>query len=167
MLVQVGMIVLYAAFVPVGLWLVSEAMWQHGAPFRYRVLALIGFGGVVTGVAGKNAIITGAGALCFVIGQLLVTRYVRGGKFQGWTVGGRKPARRSRRGQAAEAAPVAEGYAEGPAQPEYDYGDHDPADYAGYGAYEQPQFPQQPEYAPPYEGGELPQQGEFPQYSPD
>lgn len=103
------MLVLYVLFVPVGLWLLTEAMWQHGAPFRYRVLALIGFGGVVAGVALGNGITAGAGGLCFVIGQFLVTRSVRKGYYHGWTVrfGRKAKAKRSRHGRPAETAAAA------------------------------------------------------------
>ncbi|MGA4542156.1 hypothetical protein ACPA54_19415 [Uniformispora flossi] len=106
---QMGMLVLYVLFVPVGLWLVSEALWQQGAPFRYRVLALLGFGGVVAGVALGNGIIAGGGGVCFLAGQFLVTRHVRKGRPIGWTVGfGRKPApRRGRRRPETQAAPAA------------------------------------------------------------
>lgn len=101
-----GMLVLYVLFVPVGLWLVSEALWQQGAPFRYRVLALLGFAGVVAGVALGNGIIAGGGGLCFLAGQFLVTRHVRKGLPIGWTVPfGRKPTpRRGRRRPETEPA---------------------------------------------------------------
>lgn len=104
-----GMLVLYLLFVPVGLWLVSETLWQQCAPFRYRVLALVGFGGVVAGVALGNGIIAGGGGLCFLGGQFLVTRHVRKGLVIGWTVGfGRKPApRRGRRRPETDAAATA------------------------------------------------------------
>jgi hypothetical protein len=106
--VQLGLIVLYVLFVPVGVWLLTEAMWQHGAPFRYRVLAVFGFAGVVAGAALGNPIITGAGAFCFLLGQFLVTRYVRSGYYHGWTVRfGRKRARRSRHARAVEPAAAA------------------------------------------------------------
>lgn len=132
------MIVLYALFVPVGLWLLTEAMWQHGAPFRYRVLALLGFGGVVAGVAMGNAIVSGAGGVCFVIGQLLVTRQVRRGYYHGWTVRfGRKRARRARHGRPTQAdVPTDAGTQQFDA-----FGSPDPADYVGYGGYEQNDFP--------------------------
>ncbi|MDI2126156.1 hypothetical protein [Yinghuangia seranimata] len=104
---QVGMIVLYVLFVPVGLWLLTETMWQHGAPFRYRVLAVIGFAGVVFGVALGNGIVSAAGGFVFVVGQFLVTRYVRSGYYHGWTVsfGRKKVAKRGRRRSAEKAVP--------------------------------------------------------------
>lgn len=125
------MIVLYLLFVPVGLWLLTEAMWQHGAPFRYRVLALLGFIGVVAGVAVGNGLVSGAGGVCFVLGQLLVTRYVRSGYYHGWTVRfGRKRARRGRHGRPTpQAAAVA-------AEPTVEAG-ADEGFYAGYGDWQQ------------------------------
>lgn len=134
---QLGMIVLYVLFVPVGLWLLTEAMWQHGAPFRYRVLALIGFGGVVVGVAMGNSIVSGAGGVCFVVGQLLVTRQVRRGYYHGWTVRfGRKRARRARHGRPTPAEVAA---------------DPGTQDFVGYGEY-----PQYGAYEHAYEQGEFP-----------
>lgn len=142
---QLGMIVLYALFVPVGLWLVTEAMWQHGAPFRYRVLALVGFGGVVAGVAMGNAIVSGAGGVCFVVGQLLVTRQVRRGYYHGWTVRfGRKRARRGRHGKPTQ-APVA---VDAGTQDFVGYGE-----YPQYDAFEQREFPAEA-YDASYDTGE-------------
>ncbi|MEU8133354.1 hypothetical protein [Streptodolium elevatio] len=135
---SLGMVVLYALFVPVGLWLLTEAMWQHGAPFRYRVLALVGFGGVVAGVAMGNAIVSGAGGVCFVVGQLLVTRQVRRGYYHGWTVRfGRKRARRARHGR-----PTQTDVAAGASTQHFDaFDSQDPADFVGYGGYEQSDLP--------------------------
>ncbi len=158
------MLLLYVLFVPVGLWLVTEAMWQHGAPFRYRVLALAGFLGVVAGVALGSGVVSGAGGLVFVIGQLLVTRYVRSGYYHGWTVRfGRKRARRARHSRPTETAVEEPGY------DEYAYADHigqqdafggapvvDDA-FAGYDADQQSGFgqeiPEAPSYAPAYAPG--------------
>ncbi len=144
------MIVLYALFVPVGLWLLTEAMWQHGAPFRYRVLALVGFGGVVAGVAMGNAIVSGSGGVCFVLGQLLVTRQVRRGYYHGWTVRfGRKRARRARHGRPTPADAAAGVAADAGTQQFEAFDGPNPADFVGYGGYEQGGFAE-----PAYDAGE-------------
>lgn len=88
---QFALIGLYVLFAPVGLWLLTEVLWQHGAPFRYRVLAFLGFMGVVAGVAVHNPVVVGIGVLCFVIGQFLTTRHVRAGYHHGWTITGKRP----------------------------------------------------------------------------
>ncbi|MFI6979588.1 hypothetical protein ACIBSV_13485 [Embleya sp. NPDC050154] len=88
---QLGLVVLYILFVPIGLWLLTEVLWQHGAPFRYRVLAFVGFVGVAAGVGIKNPVLVGIGVFCFAVGQFLTTRYVRKAYHHGWTVSGRRP----------------------------------------------------------------------------
>lgn len=182
------MILLYVLFVPVGLWLLTEAMWQHGAPFRYRVLALAGFAGVVVGVAAASGVISGAGGLIFVIGQLLVTRYVRSGYYHGWTVRfGRKRARRARHGRPTETVVEEEpdyteysgygppegygdqaGYAAQPARFAADPADGDP--FAEYDAYRQSgfgqQIPEMPSHAPAYVGYDATPPGGFPGQDP-
>lgn len=180
------MILLYVLFVPVALWLLTEAMWQHGAPFRYRILALAGFGGVVVGVAAGNGIISGAGGLLFVIGQFLVTRYVRSGYYHGWTVRfGRKRARRARHGRPTEPVvreteypdsteysgygePVgfekAAGYAAQPGHFADDSVDDDP--FAEYDAYRESglasNIPEKPSHAPAYAGYDATPPGGYP-----
>jgi hypothetical protein len=89
--VQVGLVVLYILFVPIGLWLLTEVLWQHGAPFRYRLLAFIGFLGVPAGIAIHNPIVIGVGIFCFAVGQFLTTRYVRAAYHHGWTITGKRP----------------------------------------------------------------------------
>jgi hypothetical protein len=98
--VDIGHVVLYVLFALVALWLLTEALWQHGAPFRYRVLALFGFLAVVAGVAMGNLIAIGAGVFCFAVGQFLTTRHIRRGYHHGWTLGRRRAVGRSRHGRA-------------------------------------------------------------------
>ncbi|WP_406287339.1 hypothetical protein [Embleya sp. NBC_00896] len=88
---QFGLVVLYILFVPIGLWLLTEVLWQHGAPFRYRVLAFLGFLAVAAGVVIKNPVVVGIGAFCFAIGQFLTTRFVRRAYHHGWTITGKRP----------------------------------------------------------------------------
>ncbi|MEU0037384.1 hypothetical protein ABZ063_25890, partial [Streptomyces sp. NPDC006333] len=45
-----GLTVLYIAFGIVALWLLGEVLLQYKARLRYRLLAFVGFAGVVLGV---------------------------------------------------------------------------------------------------------------------
>jgi hypothetical protein len=94
---DLGQVALYILFALVGVWLLTEALWQHGAPFRYRLLALLGFFGVVAGVVVKSPIPSGIGLFLFAVGQFLTTRNLRGGYQNGWVMG-RKHSR-GRRGR--------------------------------------------------------------------
>ncbi|MFE7318571.1 hypothetical protein ACFU7T_36550 [Streptomyces sp. NPDC057555] len=154
-----GWTILYIAFALVGLWLLGEALFQHKAPLKWRLLALGGFLCVVVGVLIPSVIVIGLGAIAFAVGQTYVTLSVRRGYEEGWTIGGRpKPNRRRRarssRAPAAgpslqvselteETAPTAAGT--GPAP--------EPAGHDTHGAAHQAPYPPLPEPAVP---GEMP-----------
>ncbi|WP_438488458.1 hypothetical protein [Streptomyces sp. S186] len=92
-----GWTILYIAFALVALWLLGEVLFQNKAPLRWRLLALGGFLGVVTGVLLPSVIVIALGAVAFAVGQTYVTLSVRRGYTEGWTIGGRpKPGRRRR-----------------------------------------------------------------------
>ncbi|MGV4924300.1 hypothetical protein K2224_26150 [Streptomyces sp. BHT-5-2] len=92
-----GWTILYIAFALVALWLLGEVLFQNKAPLRWRLLALGGFLGVVTGVLLPSVVVIALGAVAFAIGQTYVTLSVRRGYTEGWTIGGRpKPNRRRR-----------------------------------------------------------------------
>lgn len=75
----VGHAVLYAAFAVVALWLFGELLLQHRAEPHWRALALLGFLGLVAGVATGSLPLIGVGVVAFGAGQFLVTRSVRTG----------------------------------------------------------------------------------------
>ncbi|AJC58984.1 hypothetical protein [Streptomyces sp. 769] len=92
-----GWTILYIAFGLVALWLLGEVLFQNKAPLRWRLLALCGFLGVVTGVLLPSVIVIALGGIAFAVGQTYVTLSVRRGYMDGWTIGGRpKPNRRRR-----------------------------------------------------------------------
>ncbi|WP_405832106.1 hypothetical protein [Streptomyces sp. NBC_01176] len=91
-----GLTVLYIAFGIVALWLLGEVLLQYKARLRYRLLAFVGFAGVVLGVLIPSVIVVGLGAAAFAVGQTYVTLSFRRGFAAGWAVGNR---------QAAEKAP--------------------------------------------------------------
>ncbi|MCZ0995769.1 hypothetical protein O1L44_25630 [Streptomyces noursei] len=92
-----GWTILYIAFGLVALWLLGEVLFQNKAPLRWRLLALCGFLGVVTGVLLPSVIVIALGGIAFAVGQTYVTLSVRRGYEDGWTIGGRpKPNRRRR-----------------------------------------------------------------------
>ncbi|RII18273.1 hypothetical protein DSC45_10180 [Streptomyces sp. YIM 130001] len=83
-----GWTVLYIAFGVVALWLLGEVLLQYKARLRWRLLAFVGFIGVVLGVLMPSIYVIGAGAITFAIGQTFVTLSFRRGFSTGWALGG-------------------------------------------------------------------------------
>ncbi|MEU6095463.1 hypothetical protein [Streptomyces sp. NPDC047079] len=103
-----GWTVLYIAFGIVALWLLGEVLLQYKARLRWRLLAFVGFLGVVFGVLIPSVLVIALGAAAFAVGQTYVTLSFRRGFAAGWAVrhrpregGGSK----RRRGQAAREEP--------------------------------------------------------------
>ncbi|MEU9209963.1 hypothetical protein AB0D27_18900 [Streptomyces sp. NPDC048415] len=96
-----GWTVLYIAFGVVALWLLGEVLLQYKARLRYRLLAFVGFLGVVLGVLMPSVVVIGLGAAAFAVGQTYVTLSFRQGFAQGWAINGRsassKPGKPSKR----------------------------------------------------------------------
>ncbi|MEV6169811.1 hypothetical protein AB0L99_16495 [Streptomyces sp. NPDC051954] len=84
-----GWTVLYIAFGIVALWLLGEVLLQYKARLRWRLLAFVGFLGVVLGVLIPSVIVIGLGAAAFAVGQTYVTLSFRRGFAAGWAVSGR------------------------------------------------------------------------------
>ncbi|GAA3832748.1 SCO2102 family sporulation regulator [Streptomyces chiangmaiensis] len=84
-----GWTVLYIAFGIVALWLLGEVLLQYKARLRWRLLAFVGFLGVVFGVLIPSVVVIGLGAAAFAIGQTYVTLSFRRGFAAGWAVGHR------------------------------------------------------------------------------
>ncbi|MFF7049056.1 hypothetical protein ACFY94_11920 [Streptomyces griseorubiginosus] len=113
-----GWTVLYIAFGFVALWLLGEVLLQYKARLRWRVLAFVGFLGVVAGVLISQVVVIGLGAIAFAVGQTYVTLSFRRGFEQGWAVnppaalesltGGKKTRRERGREEAAPEAPESE-----------------------------------------------------------
>ncbi|MFF8843695.1 hypothetical protein ACF08N_13410 [Streptomyces sp. NPDC015127] len=97
-----GWTVLYIAFGIVALWLLGEVLLQYKARLRWRVLAFVGFLGVVVGVLLPSVVVIALGAAAFAVGQTYVTLSFRRGFSTGWALGGSPGASRRRR-----SAPVA------------------------------------------------------------
>lgn len=108
-----GWTVLYIAFGIVALWLLGEVLLQYKARLRWRLLAFVGFLGVVIGVLIPSVVVIGLGAIAFAIGQTYVTLSFRRGFEAGWAVGrpgadgAEKPSRR--RGRDEQQEPALEG----------------------------------------------------------
>ncbi|WP_330350065.1 SCO2102 family sporulation regulator [Streptomyces sp. NBC_00582] len=81
-----GWTVLYIAFGIVALWLLGEVLLQYKARLRWRLLAFMGFLGVVLGVLIPSVIVIGLGAAAFAVGQTYVTLSFRRGFAEGWAV---------------------------------------------------------------------------------
>jgi hypothetical protein len=81
-----GWTVLYIAFGIVALWLLGEVLLQYKARLRWRLLAFVGFLGVVLGVLMPSVVVIGVGAIAFAIGQTYVTLSFRRGFAAGWAV---------------------------------------------------------------------------------
>ncbi|WP_129309603.1 hypothetical protein [Streptomyces sp. L2] len=81
-----GWTVLYIAFGGVALWLLGEVLLQYKARLRWRLLAFVGFLGVVLGVLMPSVVVIGIGAIAFAIGQTYVTLSFRRGFAAGWAV---------------------------------------------------------------------------------
>lgn len=83
-----GWTVLYIAFGCVALWLLGEVLLQYKARLRWRLLAFVGFLGVVVGVLLPSVVVIGIGAITFATGQTYVTLSFRRGFSTGWALGG-------------------------------------------------------------------------------
>lgn len=81
-----GWAVLYIAFGIVALWLLGEVLLQYKARLRWRLVAFVGFLGVVLGVLIPSVIVIGLGAAAFAVGQTYVTLSFRRGFSAGWAV---------------------------------------------------------------------------------
>ncbi|WP_206317348.1 SCO2102 family sporulation regulator [Streptomyces composti] len=81
-----GWTVLYIAFGIVALWLLGEVLLQYKARLRWRLLAFVGFLGVVAGVLTASVVVIGLGAAAFAVGQTYVTLSFRRGFAAGWAV---------------------------------------------------------------------------------
>lgn len=81
-----GWAVLYIAFGIVALWLLGEVLLQYKARLRWRLLAFVGFLGVVVGVLIPSVPVIGLGAAAFAVGQTYVTLSFRRGFAAGWAV---------------------------------------------------------------------------------
>lgn len=106
-----GWTVLYIAFGIVALWLLGEVLLQYKARLRWRMLAFVGFLGVVLGVLIPSVVVIGLGAAAFAVGQTYVTLSFRRGFAGGWAVGNRPReggdgGSKRRRGEAAYQEPV-------------------------------------------------------------
>ncbi|MFE2887675.1 hypothetical protein [Streptomyces sp. NPDC059272] len=84
-----GWTVLYIAFGIVALWLLGEVLLQYKARLRWRLLAFVGFLGVVLGVLIPSVLVIALGAVAFAVGQTYVTLSFRRGFEAGWAVSGR------------------------------------------------------------------------------
>ncbi|MFI0819205.1 hypothetical protein ACH4TX_23500 [Streptomyces sp. NPDC021098] len=83
-----GWTVLYIAFGVVALWLLGEVLLQYKARLRWRLLAFVGFLGVVVGVLIPAVVVIAIGAIAFAIGQTYVTLSFRQGFEKGWALDG-------------------------------------------------------------------------------
>lgn len=81
-----GWAVLYIAFGVVALWLLGEVLLQYKARLRWRLLAFVGFLGVVLGVLIPSVLVIALGAVGFAVGQTYVTLSFRRGFEAGWAV---------------------------------------------------------------------------------
>ncbi|WP_217209390.1 hypothetical protein [Streptomyces sp. AC550_RSS872] len=107
-----GWTVLYIAFGIVALWLLGEVLLQYKARLRWRLLAFVGFLGVVVGVLIPSVIVIGLGAAAFAVGQTYVTLSFRRGFSAGWAVSapalGPLAAAKRRRGEPDRQEPTLE-----------------------------------------------------------
>ncbi|WP_156721866.1 SCO2102 family sporulation regulator [Streptomyces apocyni] len=123
-----GWAVLYIAFGVVALWLLGEVLLQYKARLRWRMLAFIGFVGVVFGVLLRSLPVIGVGTAAFAIGQTFVTLSFRRGFSTGWAIGGSPgESRRRKTSGAVEQDPTLE-----VSDLEYD-ADYEPEREAGSG----------------------------------
>ncbi|WP_055531485.1 hypothetical protein [Streptomyces graminilatus] len=107
-----GWTVLYIAFGVVALWLLGEVLLQYKARLRWRLLAFVGFLGVVLGVLIPSVVVIGLGAAAFAVGQTYVTLSFRSGFSAGWAVAGSgflaRFSRKGRRGDGEHQDPTLE-----------------------------------------------------------
>ncbi|MBW5421244.1 hypothetical protein GKQ77_06660 [Streptomyces sp. BG9H] len=153
-----GWTVLYIAFGFVALWLLGEVLLQYKARLRWRLLAFVGFLGVVVGVLLPAVWLIAVGAIAFATGQTYVTLSFRRGFSTGWALGGKPGLSKRRKKPARAAAPVTEPalqvsdleYEQVPPPPEHDPGVYAPEplpdDTGQYGVYSDAA------YAPPAAG---------------
>ncbi|MBP8535821.1 hypothetical protein [Streptomyces sp. MK37H] len=94
-----GWTVLYIAFGVVALWLLGEVLLQYKARLRWRLLAFVGFLGVVVGVLIPSVPVIGVGAIAFAVGQTYVTLSFRRGFAAGWALRGGLPGLLGREGK--------------------------------------------------------------------
>ncbi|HEY9438952.1 MAG TPA: hypothetical protein VIS29_09925, partial [Streptomyces sp.] len=92
-----GWTVLYIAFGIVALWLLGEVLLQYKARLRWRLVAFVGFLGVVFGVLIPSVPVIAVGAVAFAVGQTYVTLSFRRGFSTGWAIGGSPGESRRRR----------------------------------------------------------------------
>ncbi|MER5180862.1 hypothetical protein ABT009_21225 [Streptomyces sp. NPDC002896] len=171
-----GWTVLYIAFGIVALWLLGEVLLQYKARLRWRLLAFVGFLGVVLGVLMPSVVVIGVGAAAFAVGQTYVTLSFRRGFSTGWALSGVPGVGKSRKGEPSRQEPTLEVTgleAEEHAEHGYGYADTDadapaPAQadegafayaYAGDGTYQQPgdgTYRQGGDGAPVYEPQPMP-----------
>ncbi|MFF4395818.1 hypothetical protein [Streptomyces sp. NPDC001480] len=132
-----GWTVLYIAFGIVALWLLGEVLLQYKARLRWRLLAFVGFLGVVVGVLIPSVPVIGLGAAAFAVGQTYVTLSFRRGFAAGWAVSrpeaGATGKSKRRRGEPERQDPVldasavqgtqAAGYGDAGADDDYDRDD--------------------------------------------
>ncbi|MFE9770240.1 hypothetical protein ACFYOV_00865 [Streptomyces sp. NPDC005931] len=125
-----GWTVLYIAFGIVALWLLGEVLLQYKARLRWRLLAFVGFLGVVVGVLIPSVVVIGLGAAAFAVGQTYVTLSFRRGFAAGWAVNAPMlSAAKGRRGDRGRQEPTLE--VSGLEASDGDYGDY--GDEAGRG----------------------------------
>src|SRR5439155_12749542 len=104
-----GWTILYIAFGLVAVWLLAEVLLQNKARLRWRLLAFVGFLGVVVGVLLPQVIVIGVGVVAFAVGQTNVTLSFRRGFTTGWalrTKSAEKGRRRARSGGAPAVEPA-------------------------------------------------------------
>lgn len=82
----IGYLLLYVALAVVAVWLTAELLFQNRAPLHWRGLALVGFLCVVAGMRLGSAVVIGAGAAAFAVGQVFVTLAVKQGRIAGWSL---------------------------------------------------------------------------------
>ncbi|WP_329226958.1 hypothetical protein [Streptomyces canus] len=130
-----GWTVLYIAFGIVALWLLGEVLLQYKARLRWRLLAFVGFLGVVLGVLMPSVVVIGLGAIAFAVGQTYVTLSFRRGFEQGWAVnppaalGGLTGGKKSRRERGPEVSDPEAGEAAHGDEAGYDQGRPDSSGY--------------------------------------
>ncbi|MEC4018933.1 hypothetical protein [Streptomyces sp. H27-D2] len=103
-----GWTVLYIAFGIVALWLLGEVLLQYKARLRWRMLAFVGFLGVVVGVILPSVVVIALGAIVFALGQTYVTLSFRRGFSTGWALGGQPGSSKRRRGRSERPEPARE-----------------------------------------------------------
>lgn len=106
-----GWTVLYIAFGVVALWLLGEVLLQYKARLRWRMLAFVGFVGVVLGVVLPSVLVIAVGTAAFAVGQTFVTLSFRRGFSMGWALNGLPGTNRRRPPEPEEPGPAEPGYA--------------------------------------------------------